>query len=156
MSKKTAIKKNIQEERKKLMEEVLDLYDYDNEGVVKREDVRKILFAMGRPLDGDDLQAFKELVDPDETGEIKKDRFIKAVEATFTLPKDDIEELKEAFSLFDVNKDGKVSAKDFRNILVKFGGEFDDQQVDEIFKLIETDKDGNININDFINAWKFQ
>ena len=51
---------HLQDERRKLMKEILDLYDPQNEGFVKSEDTPKILQAMGRTLEENEVQNFLE------------------------------------------------------------------------------------------------
>jgi calcium-binding protein CML len=147
---------DLQEERLKLMRQVLDLYDPNDEGTVQTKDISKILKAMGRTLDNEDEQNFREAADPESTGVISKDNFLETVEAMFSLPKESVNELLEAFKVFDVRNTGKISVKNFKNVLVKIGQDFNENEVDEILKYIDVDRDGNININDFIQVWKFQ
>ena len=49
---------DLQEERIKLMKEILDLYNPNNEGFEKSKDIAKILRAIGRTLENDDEQNF--------------------------------------------------------------------------------------------------
>ena len=147
---------DLQEERRQLMEQVLDIYDPDNEGHVQTKDSTKILKAMGRTLnDGDELN-FREMADPDNTGVISKKKFLETFESLFSLPNESVNELYEAFRVFDVNNTGKISVKNFKNVLVNIGEEFNEQEVDDILKYIDVDRDGNINIRDFIEVWKLQ
>ena len=147
---------DLQEERRKLMKEVLDLYDPDNEGFVKSRDIAKILRAMGRTLEDDDEQNFVQAADPDNTGKISKDNFLATVEAMFSLAKEEVNELLEAFKVFDLKNTGKISVKNFKKVLTDIGQEFSEEEVDDILKYIDIDRDGNINIKDFIQVWKFQ
>ena len=147
---------DLQEERRRLMKEVLDLYDSNNEGFVKTRDIAKILRAMGRTLEKDDEQNFVEAADPENTGKISKDHFLATVEAMFSLSKENLNELYEAFRVFDINNTGKISIKNFKKVLVDIGKEFNENDVDDLLKYIDVDKDGNIIIEDFIQVWKFQ
>ena len=147
---------DLQEERRRLMKEVLDLYDSNNEGFVKTRDIAKILRAMGRTLEKDDEQNFVEAADPENTGKISKDNFLATVEAIFSLSKENLNELYEAFRVFDINNTGKISIKNFKKVLVDIGKEFNENDVDDLLKYIDVDKDGNIIIEDFIQVWKFQ
>ena len=149
-------KSDLQEERRKLMKEVLDLFDPNNEGYVKTKDITKILKAMGRTLEEDDEQNFIEAADPENTNEISKENFLATAEAMFSLSKEEIKELLDAFKAFDINNTGKISVKNFRNVLINYGQEFNEEEVDEILKCIDIDREGNIIIKDFINIWKFQ
>ena len=162
---------DLQEERIKLMKEVLDLYDPNNEGFVKSKDIAKILRAMGRTLENDDEQNFVLAADPDNTGNISKENFLATAEAMFSLPKENVNELLEAFKVFDINNTGKISVKNFKKILVDIGQGFNEEEADNIIKYIDVDREGNIrfsfflflikeiriiNIEDFIQYWKFQ
>ena len=147
---------DLQEERRRLMKEVLDLYDSNNEGFVKTRDIAKILRAMGRTLEKDDEQNFLEAADPENTGKISKDNFLATVEAMFSLSKENLNELYEAFRVFDINNTGKISIKNFKKVLVDIGKEFNENDVDDLLKYIDVDKDGNIIIEDFIKVCKFQ
>ena len=129
----------LQDERRKLMKEILDLYDPNNEGYVNSSDTVKILKAMGRTLEEDDEQ-----------------NFLATAEALFSLTKDDVSELMDAFKVFDINNTGKISVKNLKKILVKIGKDFTEEEADDIIKYIKVDKEGNIDIEDFIQNWKFQ
>ena len=74
----------------------------------------------------------------------------------FTIPKDFLQEVEEAFKFFDRDGEGKISCKQLKNLLVNNTKEYTAEQVDELFKTLELDNDGDINIKQFINEWKFQ
>ena len=146
----------LQDERRKLMKEILDLYDPDNEGFINSADTSKILQAMGRTLEEDDEQNFLQAADPEDTGKISKENFLATVEALFSLSKDNVNELVEAFKIFDINNTGKISVQNFKKILVKIGQAFTEEEADDVIKYINVDKKGNIDYADFIEIWKFQ
>ena len=147
---------HLQDERRKLMKEILDLYDPQNEGFVKSEDTPKILQAMGRTLEENEVQNFLKSADPENTGKISKDNFLTTMETLFSLNNDGVNELLDAFKVFDVNNTGKISVKNFKKVLVDVGKNFTEAEADDIIKYINVDKDGNINIEEFIQVWKFQ
>ncbi len=147
---------HLQDERRKLMKEILDLYDPQNEGFVKSEDTPKILQAMGRTLEENEVQNFLKTADPENTGKISKDNFLTTTETLFSLNNDGVNELLDAFKVFDVNNTGKISVKNFKKVLVDVGKNFTEAEADDIIKYINVDKDGNINIEEFIQVWKFQ
>ena len=149
-------KKNIQEERQKLMNEIFDLYDTEHTGFVDIKDSLKMLAAMGKVLEPEDENDFLMVADPNKEGVISKQNFFKGVEALFTIPDDYLTEIKQAFEFFDKNNNGKISCRDFKKMLVKLSKEYTEQEAEELFKTLDLNSDGEININDFINLWKFQ
>ena len=78
------------------------------------------------------------------------------METIFSLNNDGVNELLDAFKVFDVNNTGKISVKNFKKVLVDVGKNFTEAEADDIIKYINVDKDGNINIEEFIQVWKFQ
>ena len=153
--------KKIQEERRKLMDEVFDLYDRDNLGYVFSKDALKILSAMGRVLEPEDETDFLSMIDPKNEGRITKNNFLAGVEAMYTIPDNYMPEITEAFKTFDKNNDGKILVKDFKNLLINLSGEYKLKDVENLFNILGIDindeSDSNyINIDDFINMWKFQ
>ena len=149
-------KKNPQQERRELMNEIFDLFDSENSGYVDAKDSLKILASMGRKLEPEDENEFLAIIDPKGDGRVSKMNFLEGVETMFTIPDNYIPEIEEAFNFFDKDNDGKISCKEFKQMLVRLSGEYKDQDVDELFKIVDLDLDGYITINDFINNWKFQ
>ena len=138
------------------MREVFDLYDQDNDGYVFSKDALKILSSMGRKIEPEDEFEFLAIVDPKNEGRVTKENFISGVETMYTIPDNFIPEITDAFKVFDKDNDGKLSCKEFKDLLVNLTAEYKDKDVDELFKILDLDIDGYITIDQFINAWKFQ
>ena len=148
--------KNTQQERRQLMNEIFELFDKENNGFVDAKDSLKILASMGRKLDPEEENEFLSIVDPRNEGKVTKRNFLEGVEAMYTIPDEYLPEIEEAFNFFDKDKDGKISCKEFKQMLIRLTGEYKDQDVDELFKIVDLDLDGYITIHDFVNNWKFQ
>ena len=69
----------IQDERRKLMNEVFDSYDPDNLGYIFSKDALKILAAMGRVLEPEDETDFLSMIDPKNEGRVTKKIFWKVL-----------------------------------------------------------------------------
>ena len=149
-------KKNIQEERRRLMSEIFDLYDSENTGYVDIKECLKMLSSIGRKLEPEDENESLTLADPRKDGRVSKQKFLEGVESMYTIPDDYIPEIEDAFNFFDKDNDGKISCKEFKSMLTKLSKEYQDKDVDELFKIVDLDLDGYININEFIKLWKFQ
>ena len=138
------------------MNEIFDLYDYEKTGYIYSNDSLKILTSMGRQLEPEDENEFLSIADPRKDGRVSKQNFLEGVESMYTIPDDYIPEIKEAFDFFDKDNDGKISCKEFKNMLVRLSKEYQDKDVDELFKVLDLDLDGYIKIDEFIELWKFQ
>ena len=89
--------KNVQDERRRLMSDIFDLFDVENNGYVTSKDTLKILASMGRKLEPEDENEFLTIVDPRNAGRISKQNFLEGVETMFTIPQSYIPEIQEAF-----------------------------------------------------------
>jgi Ca2+-binding EF-hand superfamily protein len=138
------------------MSDIFDLFDVENNGYVTSKDTLKILASMGRKLEPEDENEFLTIVDPRNAGRISKQNFLEGVETMFTIPQSYIPEIQEAFEFFDKDNDGRISCKEFKQLLTKISDEYKEKDVDELFKLVDLDLDGYITIDEFINSWKFQ
>ena len=148
--------KNIQEERRRLTSEIFDLYDTEHNGYIEVEEALKMLTSIGRKLEPEDKNEFLTIADPRKEGHVSKQSFLDAVESMYTIPDEYIPEIIEAFQFFDKDNDGRISCKEFKNMLIKLSKEYQDKDVDELFKIVDLDLDGYISIDEFINLWKFQ
>uniref|UniRef100_A0A5B7BIF9 Putative calcium-binding allergen Ole e 8 n=1 Tax=Davidia involucrata TaxID=16924 RepID=A0A5B7BIF9_DAVIN len=66
----------------------------------------------------------------------------------------DMEELKRVFSRFDVNGDGKISAREFADVMKALGSNTSPAEVSCMMEEIDADKDGFINLEEFSNFCK--
>jgi len=149
-------KNNLQEERRRIMGEIFDLYDSEHTGYVEIKESFKLLQSMGRKMEPEDENEFISLADPKKEGRISKQNFLDAVQAMYTIPDEFVPEIKDAFNFFDRDNDGKISCKEFKDVLVKFSKEYQEKDVDELFKILDLDMNGKITIDEFINLWRFQ
>ena len=65
-------KENPQDERRRLMNEIFDLFDTEKTGYVDCKDSLKILASMGRKLDPEDENEFLAIVDLKVKEEFRK------------------------------------------------------------------------------------
>jgi calmodulin len=63
---------------------------------------------------------------------------------------DKIREFKEAFEMFDRDKDGLINAKELGNILRSLGHEPNEQELTDMIIDVDTDEDKKIDFNEFI------
>ncbi|EAT43328.1 AAEL005222-PA [Aedes aegypti] len=66
------------------------------------------------------------------------------------LSQDQIEELREAFSLFDTNGDGTITCSELGTVLRSLGKNVSDAEVEELLKEVNVDHEGMIHFPDFV------
>jgi len=60
-------------------------------------------------------------------------------------------ELKDAFEMFDRDKDGLISNKELGNILRSLGHEPNDVEIADMINDVDSDEDGKIDFNEFMH-----
>ena len=147
-----------QEQRKKLADEIFDMWDVDGDNMVGANEIRQILKSMGREASNEEIMSFLKIADKNNSGSIEKNNFMKALEDTFSISEEGKNEVCDSFKIFDVREDGKISVNNLKNILLKYGkeNEFNENDINEIIQIADPDKTGFVNYQEFIENWKFQ
>lgn len=125
------------------------LLDHDSDGIIPISELGRFLRSVGFYPNGSDLRSLSELVDPEHTGSISKDRLLEAAESFAPLQIQDTE-VREAFKALDDDQDGYVTSAQLRHILTNLGDQLTNGEVDELFDDIEMDNEGQINIDELI------
>ena len=145
-----------QEERMQMINEVFDNFDKDKGGYIDSRELASVLRALGRGKDQKEIDEFMEKVDKNKNGRIERQEFMDAMNEMYSVPQTTVEEVVEAFKIFDKDNSGKISLDEMKTILLKFTDDFNEEEVEEIFHLIDTDKSGEISYAEFAEVWKFQ
>ena len=58
---------------------------------------------------------------------------------------DNEDELREAFTVFDKDSSGKISAAELRHVMASLGEKLTDEEVDEMIREADLDGDGQVN-----------
>jgi Ca2+-binding EF-hand superfamily protein len=56
-----------------------------------------------------------------------------------------VEDLREAFKIFDKNSDGKICPEELRYVMTNTGDKLTDDEVNEMIQRVDADGDGMIN-----------
>ena len=137
--------------------DLFSIFDTDEDGIIKKQEALKVAKGMGYQVSMNDIESIINSSNAlDDKTKIKKQDLFNGLKDLNSISDEELNEVKEAFGFFDYNKDGKISMKEFKYILLKLGEELNEEQVEEIFKTIDADKDGYLDYNEFINTWKYQ
>ena len=82
-----------------------------------------------------------------ENGSVSFEEFVKGLGTDFKLKSEDqmVDELREAFAVFDKNDDGFLSVKELKAALFVLGERVDDNEAQAMLDLADIDKDGRLN-----------
>ena len=60
--------------------------------------------------------------------------------------------LKEAFKIFDKNKNGFIEAKELKTVTTTLGEKLTDEEFGEFWKEADVNSDGKLDYNEFVKA----
>lgn len=130
-------------------QEAFGLFDKDGNGCISIEELGVVLTALGRAPTQDELKAMIGEADEDGSGQIEFPEFLKLMAAKLH-DMDSVEELQEAFSVFDRDKTGHVTASELKHVMNSLGENVSNQDVEDMMKEADMDGDGELSVDDFI------
>ena len=132
------------------------MFDKNENGTIQASELHSVLESLGRSSTDDDVNQFLMKLDVNANGVISKEEFISAVDEIYSFPQSTVDEVVQAFQIFDINGSGKITVDEMKTILLKFTNEFNEDDVNAIFELIDVDQDGKVSYAEFADIWKFQ
>mmetsp|Transcript_4909 Transcript_4909/g.12229 ORF Transcript_4909/g.12229 Transcript_4909/m.12229 type:complete len:151 (-) Transcript_4909:199-651(-) len=129
--------------------EAFALFDRDNSGTITADELGVIMKSLGKNPTDDELDAMIAEVDEDGSGEIEFPEFL-ALMAKKLQAADSIEEMREAFQVFDRDKSGSVTAAELKHVMNNLGEIVTDDEVEEMIREADEDGDGELSFDDFL------
>ena len=137
---KTAI---TDEEVEKLWE-AFKVFDEDGNDAISVEELGQVMRSLGQSPNDTDLRDLIKEVDVDLSGTIDFDEFKALMVSQQGNRKS---RLKLAFSVFDQDGSGQITANEMRSVMSQFG--LTDEELDEIIKEVDHDGDASIDFEEF-------
>ncbi|GJY64499.1 probable calcium-binding protein CML25 [Tanacetum coccineum] len=130
------------------LEQVFNKFDVNSDGKICATELGSIMGSLGHHPSQEELKSMIKEVDADGDGFINLQEFIelntKDIDSSEVL-----ENLKDAFSVFDIDKNGLITAEELLNVLSSLG---ENCTINESKKMIagaDRDGDGMINFDEF-------
>lgn len=137
-------KPGMSEEEIEKLWEVFKVFDSDSSGAISTEELGQVMRSLGQSPNETELRDLIKEVDVDFSGTIDFQEF-KAL--MIAQQGDRQSRLKLAFSVFDEDGSGKITADEMRSVMSQFG--LTDAELDEIVKEVDRDGDASINFEEF-------
>ncbi|CAO2841194.1 unnamed protein product [Amaranthus hypochondriacus] len=148
------------------LKQVFDTFDKNGDGFITREELKESLNDMGIIVPLKDVEEMVQNLDSNKDGLVDVDEFRELYEflkgRTLEDKKcgddkdvgnfdDDEDDLREAFSVFDDNKDGLITVKELGLVLTSLGLKEGNREEDckEMIKKVDVDGDGMVNFDEF-------
>lgn len=129
--------------------EAFMLFDQDEDGTITMAELGVVMRSLGQRPTETELRDMVNEVDQDGNGTIEFNEFLQMMSKKMK-GADGEEELREAFRVFDKNKDGLISSSELRHVMTSLGEKLSDEEVDDMIREADLDGDGMVNYEEFV------
>ncbi|XP_058749162.1 calmodulin-like protein 3 [Vicia villosa] len=134
---------------------IFQMFDRNGDGRITKKELSDSLQNLGICISEKDLITLIEKIDVNGDGYVDIDEFGELYQ-TIMDDKDEEEDIKEAFNVFDQNGDGFISGEELSAVLsslgLKNGKTLEDCK--NMIKKVDVDGDGMVNFNEFKQMMK--
>jgi len=139
-------------EKDAMMRKAFQMFDQGKTGFIEAVKIATILNTLGHTFDDDELKALIEQHDSEGLGKLNFDAFTE-IAGHFLEEEDDeamLQELKEAFRLYDREGNGYITTGTLREILKALDDKLTSDDLDGIIAEIDTDGSGTVDFDEFM------
>ncbi|KAL2545866.1 putative calcium-binding protein CML25 [Forsythia ovata] len=130
------------------LEQVFKKFDVNGDRKISASELGSIMGSLGHPATDEELEIMIKEVDSDGDGFINLQEFIEL--NTKDIDSDEVlENLKDAFSVFDIDKNGSISAEELQNVLKSLGEECTLSECKKMISGVDADGNGMISFDEF-------
>ncbi|CAH9104942.1 unnamed protein product [Cuscuta epithymum] len=130
------------------LEQVFKKFDVNGDGKISAAELGSIMGSLGHVATEEELGDMIREVDADGDGFIDLREFIEL--NTKDVGSDEVmENLKDAFSVFDADKSGSISADELQNVMRSIGEECSLAECRKMISGVDRDGDGMIDFEEF-------
>merc|ERR1711934_647643 len=133
------------------LKEAFTLFDTDGSGAIDSAELCTAMAALGFNPKKNEIDKMVREMDKDGDATIDLEEFMIMLAAKMN-EKDGKEEMLKGFAMFDDDKTGKISFKNFKRVATELGETLTDEQLQEILAEADEDKDGEISKEEFLNV----
>ncbi|XP_068662289.1 probable calcium-binding protein CML18 [Aristolochia californica] len=131
------------------LEKVFKRFDANGDGKISSSELASVMEALGSFSSPDELQRMLAEIDSDGDGYIDFKEFVKFHQISTEAGSAD-NELRDAFQMYDLDKNGLISAEELHKVLHKLGESCSVQDCAKMISSVDSDGDGNVNFDEFL------
>ncbi|XP_065854601.1 calmodulin-like protein 8 [Euphorbia lathyris] len=130
-------------------QEAFCLLDKDGDGRITLDELATAIKSIEQNPTEEELHFMINEVDINGNGTIEFGEFLNVI-ARKMKECDAEEELKEAFKVFDKDRDGFISPTELRHVMMNLGEILSDEEVELMIREADLDGDGLVNYEEFV------
>lgn len=128
--------------------QVFKKLDANGDGKISASELRSVMGRLGQEASEEEVKRMIKEVDADGDGFIDLQEFMELNTKDVDY-EEAVESLKEAFQVFDVDKNGAISAEELLDVLNSLGEECSLPECRKMISGVDRDGDGTISFDEF-------
>ncbi|KAL9270192.1 putative calcium-binding protein CML10 [Drosera capensis] len=132
---------------------IFSTFDVNSDGKISSLELQSILESLGTATTDSELALMMTEMDSNSDGFVEFPEFAEFYNRTdgkgFGGVEDEVRELKEAFDVYDKDKNGKISPKELLAVLKGLGEKCDLKDCKRMIGEVDVDGDGQVNFEEF-------
>ncbi|KAK9278498.1 hypothetical protein L1049_028064 [Liquidambar formosana] len=134
---------------------VFKRFDANGDGKISAAELAEVLKALGSDSSLEEVGRMMEELDTDHDGSISLTEFADFCKGSITGGEDSSSdgggerELRDAFELYDQDKNGMISAVELHQVLIRLGEKCSVQDCTRMINSVDSDGDGNVSFAEF-------
>jgi len=140
------------------VEQVFRRYDANGDGKISAEELASVLRALGAPPGPGEVRRMMDEMDTDRDGFVDLAEFVAFHCAARPEGEDEDggaaaaaaeAELREAFRMYDADRNGLISARELHRVLRQLGDKCSVADCSRMIRSVDADGDGSVNFDEF-------
>ena len=136
------------------VKKVFNKFDKNGDGKISRDELKDILHALGSQTTSDEVSRIMSEIDKDGDGFISLEEFAEFHKGGSSSSASSTKELRDAFDLYDLDKNGLISAKELHEVPRRLGEKCTLVDCSKMISSVDKDGDGHVNFDEFKNMMK--
>ncbi|XP_058787457.1 calcium-binding protein CML24-like [Vicia villosa] len=123
---------------------IFNKFDKNGDGKISRAELKEMMLALGSKTTSEEVNRMMAEVDQNGDGYIDLKEF-----GEIHTGGGDSSELREAFEMYDLDKNGLISAKELHAVMRRLGEKCSLSDCRKMIGNVDADRDGNVNFEEF-------
>jgi len=126
-----------------------EVFDTDGSGMISCSEMETAMQQLGVQMSLEEIRQLVRESDVDGDGEVSFPEFVELMQKQQAQSTPE-EEMRAAFSVFDRNNSGTISASELRDVMLSLGEALTDEELRELMTENDVDGDGEISYEEFV------